>query len=163
MNKRLGRWALGMGAAAAMSTALMVPIASSASAATTQPSQPSQAQCGLTEIAGTPAQDALALRATNGDIFVLEVQNQYRDTSAPFGNTDLWERPAGQPSFTRAPDQPTSLAGLNAGRLQIIPASDGDFYAEISAQATLAVGDPITVIYNTCTYTAAAFGDLPFS
>lgn len=39
MNTRLGRWALGMGAAAAMSTALMVPIASSASAATTQPSQ----------------------------------------------------------------------------------------------------------------------------
>ena len=43
MNTRLGRWALGMGAAAAMSAALMVPIASSASAATTQPSQPSQA------------------------------------------------------------------------------------------------------------------------
>ncbi len=40
MKTRLGRWALGMGAAAAMSTALMVPIASSASAATTQSSQP---------------------------------------------------------------------------------------------------------------------------
>lgn len=40
MKTRLGRWALGMGAAAAMSTALMVPIASSASAATTMPSDP---------------------------------------------------------------------------------------------------------------------------
>jgi hypothetical protein len=39
MKTRLGRWALGMGAAAAMSAALVAPIASSASAATTQPSQ----------------------------------------------------------------------------------------------------------------------------
>jgi len=39
MKTRLGRWALGISAAAAVSTALMVPIASSASAATTQPSQ----------------------------------------------------------------------------------------------------------------------------
>jgi hypothetical protein len=39
MNTRLGRWALGLSAAAAMSTALLVPIASSASAATTQSSQ----------------------------------------------------------------------------------------------------------------------------
>jgi hypothetical protein len=36
MKTRLGRWALGMGAAAAMSTALIVPLASSASAATAQ-------------------------------------------------------------------------------------------------------------------------------
>jgi hypothetical protein len=40
MNTKLGRWSLGMGAAAVMSIALMVPIASSASAATTKPSDP---------------------------------------------------------------------------------------------------------------------------
>lgn len=163
MNTRLGRCALGMGAAAAMSTALIAPIASFASAATIHSSKSSQALCGLTRITGTPAQNALALRATNGDIFVLEVQNQYRGASALFGNTDLWERPAGLSWFFQAPDQPTSLAGLNLGRLQIIPASDGQFYAELIPQTTLAVGDPITVIYNTCTYTAAAFGDLPFA
>jgi hypothetical protein len=106
MNTRLGRWSLGMGAAA-MSTGLLMPIASSASAATIQPSQPSQTACGLTETAGTQEENALALRATNGDTFVLEVQNQYGNTSAPFGNTDLWERTARQSSFTQAPDQPT--------------------------------------------------------
>jgi hypothetical protein len=161
MNTRLGRWALGMGAAA-MSTALLVPIASSASAATIQPTQQSQAACGFTAIAGTQEENALALRATNGDTFVLEVQNQYGNTSAPFGNTDLWERPARQSLFTQAPNQPTYLSGPNTGRLQIIPASDGLFYAELRLQTTLAVGDPIIVYYNTCTYTAAAFGNLPF-
>lgn len=164
MTTRLGRWALGMGAAA-MSTALLVPIASSASAATIQPSQqsqPSQAACGFTVIAGTQEENALALRATNGDTFVLEVQNQYGNTSAPFGNTDLWELPARQLLFTQAPNQPTYLAGPHLGTLQTIPAADGIFYAELRQQTTLAVGDPIIVYYNTCTYTAAAFGNLRF-
>ena len=40
MNTRLGRRALGVGAAVAMSAALLGPVASPASAATTQPSQP---------------------------------------------------------------------------------------------------------------------------
>jgi hypothetical protein len=40
MRTKLGRWSLGMGAAAVMSIALTVPIASSASAATTKPSDP---------------------------------------------------------------------------------------------------------------------------
>lgn len=39
-SSKLGRWSLGMGAVAVMSIALMVPIASSASAATTKPSDP---------------------------------------------------------------------------------------------------------------------------
>jgi hypothetical protein len=39
MNTKV-RWALGMGVAAAMSTALVMPMASSASAATTRPSDP---------------------------------------------------------------------------------------------------------------------------
>jgi hypothetical protein len=39
-SSKLGRWPLGMGAAAVMSIALMVPIASPASAATTRPSDP---------------------------------------------------------------------------------------------------------------------------
>jgi hypothetical protein len=149
--------------AAAMSTALVVPIASSASAATIQSSQPSQAACGFTEIAGTPQQNALLLRATNGDTFALEVQNKYGNPSAPFGNTDLWERLARQSLFTQAPDQPTSLAGLNTGTLRIIPALDGAFYAGLPLQSTLAVGDPIVVAYNTCTYNAFAFGDLNFA
>jgi hypothetical protein len=165
MDTRLGYWALGMGAAA-ISTALLVPIASSASAATIQPSQqsrPSQAACGFTAIEGTQEDNALALRATNGDTFVLEVQNQFGSLPAPFGNTDLWERTARQSSFTQAPDQPTYLAGPNLGRLQTIPASDGTFYAALIPQTTLAVGDPIIADYNTCTYTAAAFGYLPFA
>jgi hypothetical protein len=162
MNKRLGRWALGIGASA-MSAALLVPTASPASAATIQSSRQSQAAaCGFTAITGTQQENAVALRAINGDLFVLEVQNQFGNTSAPFGNTDLWEQPARLSFFIQALDQPTSLAGLNAGRLQTIPASDGTFYAELLLQTTLAVGDPILVWYNTCTYTAAAFGDLPF-
>jgi len=40
MNTKLGRWSLGMGAAVVMSIALIVVIASSASAATTKPSDP---------------------------------------------------------------------------------------------------------------------------
>lgn len=161
MNTRLGRWALGMGAGA-MSAGLLMPIASSASAATIQPSQPSQAACGPTETTGTQEENTFAPRAANGDTFVLEVQNKYGNTSAPFGNTDLWERTARQSWLTQAPDQPTSLAGLNLGRLQFIPALDGSFYAELLLQTTLAVGDPIMVYYNTCTYTAAAFGNLSF-
>ena len=157
MNKRLGRWALGMGAAAAVSTALVVPNAAPASAATTQ------APCGNTEITGSQLQNAIALQAINGDVFVLEVQNQFSNRSVPFGNTDLWQRRAGQASFTRAPIQPTSLAGLNAGNFKTIPAADGIFYAAIIPQTTLAIGDPIAVIYNTCTYDEAVFGTVTFS
>ncbi len=52
MNTRLGRWALALGAAAAMSTALMVPVASSASAATTQSSQAVTQTCGIPVVFG---------------------------------------------------------------------------------------------------------------
>ena len=49
-SSKLGRWSLGMGAAAVMSIALMVPIASSASAATTMPSDPGTSPAQLKQL-----------------------------------------------------------------------------------------------------------------
>lgn len=165
MNIRPARCALGMGAAVAMSIALMVPVASSASAATTERSQQSsQASCGPAKITGTQEQNAVGLRAADGDIWVLEVQNQYGNAVVPFGNVVLWELPAGQPpsSVTQDVDQPEALAGQNIGLPVLIPNSDGVVLAELAQQDTLAVGDPITVIYNTCDFTAAEFSIVPF-